>query len=202
MTDVSAQGSAVASEHQRLIRQLEMVTWESGYWRGAHKRLRTAIEAAIKLIRKLPETDSERITIFAVERYLTEVLALDDCCLLARPPGTRPQVLLAGHLDTVPAQDNLPGRRDAERVHGLGASDMKALQNSLTDFSFIRAAKRPSDRPSSPVARAANRPAAPLMKAVRRQRRRSPDRRPSPHTTNSTTHGPEPALRSARRRSR
>jgi succinyl-diaminopimelate desuccinylase len=34
-------------------------------------------------------------------------------------------VLLAGHLDTVPAQGNLPGSRDAERVHGLGASDMK-----------------------------------------------------------------------------
>ena len=34
-------------------------------------------------------------------------------------------ILLAGHLDTVPAQDNIPGRRDDERVHGLGASDMK-----------------------------------------------------------------------------
>ena len=34
-------------------------------------------------------------------------------------------MLLAGHLDTVPAQDNVPGRRDSNRVHGLGASDMK-----------------------------------------------------------------------------
>ena len=55
-----------------------------------------------------------------------EVLDLGDCCLLARPQGTRPQVLLAGHLDTVPAQGNIPGRRDTDRVHGLGASDMKA----------------------------------------------------------------------------
>jgi succinyl-diaminopimelate desuccinylase len=54
-----------------------------------------------------------------------EVLDLDDCCLLARPPGRRPRALLAGHLDTVPAQDNIPGHRDGERVHGLGASDMK-----------------------------------------------------------------------------
>jgi succinyl-diaminopimelate desuccinylase len=45
--------------------------------------------------------------------------------VLARPAGTRPPVLLAGHLDTVPAQGNRPGRFDGERVHGLGASDMK-----------------------------------------------------------------------------
>ena len=34
-------------------------------------------------------------------------------------------VVLAGHLDTVPAQDNLPGRITDGAVHGLGASDMK-----------------------------------------------------------------------------
>jgi succinyl-diaminopimelate desuccinylase len=41
-----------------------------------------------------------------------------------RRPGA-PLVLLAGHLDTVPAQGNLPGRIDGGAVHGLGTSDMK-----------------------------------------------------------------------------
>jgi succinyl-diaminopimelate desuccinylase len=47
---------------------------------------------------------------------------LGDTCLLARRGAP---VLLAGHLDTVPIQDNVPGRRDDERVHGCGSSDMK-----------------------------------------------------------------------------
>jgi succinyl-diaminopimelate desuccinylase len=38
---------------------------------------------------------------------------------------TRPLVLLVGHLDTVPAQGNLPGRLRGGDVFGLGASDMK-----------------------------------------------------------------------------
>jgi succinyl-diaminopimelate desuccinylase len=37
-----------------------------------------------------------------------------------------PLVVLAGHYDTIPAQDNLPGRIADDSVHGLGASDMKA----------------------------------------------------------------------------
>ena len=37
----------------------------------------------------------------------------------------RPLVLFAGHLDTVPAQDNLPGTLEDGWVVGLGASDMK-----------------------------------------------------------------------------
>jgi succinyl-diaminopimelate desuccinylase len=51
------------------------------------------------------------------------VRELGDSCVLAGDPGA--PLLLAGHLDTVPAQGNRPGRIEAGRVHGLGASDMK-----------------------------------------------------------------------------
>ncbi len=50
-----------------------------------------------------------------------------DTCVTAgaQRRGERPFVLLVGHLDTVPAQGNRPGRIDGEQVVGLGASDMK-----------------------------------------------------------------------------
>jgi acetylornithine deacetylase/succinyl-diaminopimelate desuccinylase-like protein len=48
-----------------------------------------------------------------------------DEALLYALHGRRPLIVLAGHLDTVPAQDNLPGRIENGCVIGLGASDMK-----------------------------------------------------------------------------
>ncbi len=47
--------------------------------------------------------------------------AYDDDTVLFYPG----KVVLAGHYDTVPAQDNLPGRIEDGWVHGLGATDMK-----------------------------------------------------------------------------
>jgi succinyl-diaminopimelate desuccinylase len=61
---------------------------------------------------------------------------LGDDCLLVRRGAP---VLLAGHLDTVPAQDNLPGRIDGERVHGLGASDMKGALAVMVELALAGA---------------------------------------------------------------
>ena len=65
----------------------------------------------------------------AVMRYVHEAVPFDpvwanDDVLFFRARH-EPFVLLAGHVDTVPAQDNLPGRLESEAVVGLGASDMK-----------------------------------------------------------------------------
>ncbi len=39
--------------------------------------------------------------------------------------GRGERVVLAGHLDTVPLNDNLPSRNDGTHLHGLGSCDMK-----------------------------------------------------------------------------
>jgi len=39
--------------------------------------------------------------------------------------GHAERVVIAGHIDTVPLNDNLPARRDDKNLHGLGSCDMK-----------------------------------------------------------------------------
>ncbi len=68
-----------------------------------------------------------------------------DTCVLAgvTERGERPLVLLAGHLDTVPAQGNRPGRRDGGTVHGLGASDMKGAVAVMVELALEVAGRPP-----------------------------------------------------------
>lgn len=53
-----------------------------------------------------------------VERVGHTVVARTDL-------GRGERVVIAGHLDTVPVNDNLPARRDGALLHGLGTCDMK-----------------------------------------------------------------------------
>jgi succinyl-diaminopimelate desuccinylase len=83
-------------------------------------------ERALDLVNIPSESRNEA----ALAAYIEEAVRLDpvlddgESLLYAKRSG-RPLVLLAGHTDTVPAQDNLPGRIEDGWVTGLGASDMK-----------------------------------------------------------------------------
>ena len=85
----------------------------------------------LELVDIASESGAERDIVEHILDVLREggVAARDagDTCVLAgvTSRSKRPFVLLAGHLDTVPAQENRPGKHTREHVEGLGASDMK-----------------------------------------------------------------------------
>ncbi|TDB86544.1 succinyl-diaminopimelate desuccinylase [Actinomadura sp. KC216] len=75
---------------------------------GAEKALADAVEEAL---RALPHLD--------VERAGNNVVARTRL-------GRDERVVLAGHLDTVPLNGNLPSRVDGDRLYGCGTTDMKS----------------------------------------------------------------------------
>jgi succinyl-diaminopimelate desuccinylase len=49
-----------------------------------------------------------------------------DAVMARTTTGASQRVVIAGHLDTVPVADNVPSRRDGDRLYGCGTSDMKS----------------------------------------------------------------------------
>jgi succinyl-diaminopimelate desuccinylase len=74
--------------------------------------------------------DEQQIT-DAVEAALAplphlSVLRRGNTVVACTDLGRGERVVLAGHLDTVPLNDNLPSRNDGTLLHGLGSCDMKS----------------------------------------------------------------------------
>jgi succinyl-diaminopimelate desuccinylase len=74
---------------------------------GEERAIADAVEAALR--------GSDHLEVL---RFGNTVVARTD---LGRPE----RIVLGGHLDTVPVNDNLPSRREEGVIHGLGSCDMK-----------------------------------------------------------------------------
>jgi succinyl-diaminopimelate desuccinylase len=90
----------------------------------------------LELVNVPSESRSEAALAAHMLSVLPDARDAGDTCVLAGATarGDRPLVLLAGHLDTVPAQGNLPGRLEDGVVHGLGAADMKAALGVMVEL--------------------------------------------------------------------
>src|SRR5438034_960574 len=95
---------------------------------------------ALVNIPSVSRAEAEAMAYVRSELPLEPVRSSDDVLFVtSRRESGRPLVLLAGHVDTVPAQDNLPGRIEDGAVIGLGASDMKggvAVMLELADWAL------------------------------------------------------------------
>lgn len=79
-------------------------------------------QRTLQLVDVRSESRHEAAAMALVRELMPGTPRYDDGEVLLYGEGP---IVLAGHLDTVPAQGNLPGRIEGGAVHGLGASDMK-----------------------------------------------------------------------------
>ena len=76
----------------------------------------------LALVDVASESRHEADAVAFVREALPDKPLFDDGEVLLYGEGP---IVLAGHLDTIPAQGNIPGRIAGGAVHGVGASDMK-----------------------------------------------------------------------------
>jgi succinyl-diaminopimelate desuccinylase len=79
-------------------------------------------QRTLQLVDMPSESRSEAAIVELVRELMPGEPVFDDGEVLLYGEGP---VVLAGHLDTIPAQGNIPGRIEDGAVHGVGASDMK-----------------------------------------------------------------------------
>ena len=79
-------------------------------------------QTTLRLVDTPSESRHEQAAVELVRELMPGAPAFDDGEVLLYGDGP---VVLAGHLDTIPAQGNIPGRIEDGAVHGVGASDMK-----------------------------------------------------------------------------
>jgi succinyl-diaminopimelate desuccinylase len=79
-------------------------------------------QTTLRLVDTPSESRHEAAAVALIRELLPGDPVFDDGEVLLYGDGP---ILLAGHLDTIPAQGNIPGRIEDGAVHGVGASDMK-----------------------------------------------------------------------------
>ncbi|HEY3541126.1 MAG TPA: succinyl-diaminopimelate desuccinylase [Gaiellaceae bacterium] len=79
-------------------------------------------QTTLRLVDTASESRNEAAAVALIRELLPGTPTFDNGEVLLYGDGP---VVLAGHLDTIPAQGNLPGRIADGAVHGVGASDMK-----------------------------------------------------------------------------
>lgn len=90
----------------------------------------------------VPSESRQEAALVALVRALVPFDPLYDDGEVLLYGDARAPIVLAGHLDTIPAQGNLPGRIADGAVHGVGASDMKGGVAVMLELLLARAPGR------------------------------------------------------------